>query len=107
MDLFSSILSYNKMSRNMFNHSYSPYDGRPYIFYNGVPVDREHLRDCGEEHPPRTIIRSNHHHHMVDHVPTNGMGKLVALAKIKEMITGDPYALYIRNCNYSANNLFP
>ena len=70
----------NQLSRQSCQHSFSRYDGKPYIYYYGVHVDRSTLPDplvtpkkcsCRNQHCPfehkhidferpyRTIVRSN------------------------------------------------
>ena len=94
------------MSRTMYQHSYSIYDGKPYIYYNGVHIDRKNDHVCCGDSDraklDRTVIRTNDQHSN----PVAGMPRLVALSKVKRLITQNPYALFIRNPNYSANNLF-
>uniref|UniRef100_A0A6C0LVM7 Uncharacterized protein n=1 Tax=viral metagenome TaxID=1070528 RepID=A0A6C0LVM7_9ZZZZ len=80
-------------------HSYVPYTGKPYIYYNGVGYQFKYtnpLYNMLTEHPDRTIIRWNESDCMIkDHIPLKGMG--------------DPrylWPLLITNANYSANNFY-
>jgi|SRR5271154_1109940 len=100
------------MSRNMNVHSYVPFTGKPYIYYNGIPYVVKNSRNC-DEHPYRTIVRTNVDDcRIVRSVPVGGMGIQIDAGKIKCDAPGCKYddrwdyALFRDNCNYSANNLF-
>ena len=71
------------MSRTMLNHSYVEYTGEPYIYYNGVSY-QPCTETCYQEHPSRTIVRTNICDDiLVDRVPLNGNRDLTLLAKTR------------------------
>ena len=79
------------MSRNPNLHSYVPYTGKSYIFYNGVPLDTQFQCTSSLEHPVRTIIQTP--------------GEVSAESSREYSAkTNNSYELYQKNCNYARNN---
>jgi hypothetical protein len=62
------------MNRTPKNHSYADYTGKPYIYYNGVSYVPGHMIQYQDEHPYRTIVRTNvDDKFIINRVPINGM----------------------------------
>ena len=103
------------MAVNINRHAYTDYTGKPYIYYNGVPFTKKYSGDCYQEHPYRTVVRTNLPDGAItDCVTANGMGQISR--RLQSMSLFDRWARaarkdnvflrYEMNCNYAANNLF-
>ena len=84
------------MSSNIHRHSYVPFTGKSYIYYNGVQYERQHHPSIYQnEHPDRTIIRTNElDKTIINRVPLNGMNNM------KDNL----FNIYQQNTNYPRNN---
>ena len=85
-------------SRNPFQHSYVPYTGKPYIYYNGVPINiPTNYVDNSEPDryfsPQRTIIRSR----LPDNISPVNRSVMMEYPNYRE------YTQYLRNYDVANN----
>jgi hypothetical protein len=102
----------------MCQHSYVPFTGKPYIHYNGVNYGNKmgcgsagqqhgqhgkHMWNHKQEHPYRTIVRSNiDDKKIINTVPVNGMGHVSQLVKdidSRRCAIGDAWPEFVRKDN--------
>lgn len=79
-------------SRDPSQHSYVPYTNKPYIYYNGVPIQTEFHCTQNPAHPYRTILQTN--------------DNVVDVRAILSRPDVNSYSLYKKNCNLAANNFY-
>ena len=72
-------------NRTSNQHSYSDYTNKPYIYYNGVPIQMKFHCEQTPIRPYRTILRTNEN--------------VVDVSDILSRPDTNTYNLYKRNCN--------
>jgi len=82
--------------QNYERHAYTNFTGKPYIYYNGVQINRPNpVSDNSTNHPNRSIIWPNvNDKHSIEYDERPFMVKQTLFPKLYS------------NCNYSADNFF-